>query len=177
MRGVIYMVSGKIRSGKDYVSDILVNNFGFTKYAFADKLKQETSESCNIDLKYFSTQFGKASMSVYGKTYRQLLIDQAEYKKMFDKNYYTKVVVNQIEKSGIDKIVISDFRYPYEYDFMREKLGSYYDIRTINVQREGSLVTKFSSENALCEFEYDLIIDNNKDSNHVQQQLFSGLKV
>lgn len=177
MRGVIYMVSGKIRSGKDFVSDILTNNFGFTKYAFADKLKQEASESYNIDLKYFTTQFGKASKSVYGKTYRQLLIDQAEYKKMFDKNYYTKAVVNQIEKSGIDKIVISDFRYPYEYTFMREKLGLYYDIKTINVQRESSLTTDFKSENALCEFEYHLIIDNNKDQKHVEDQLFYGLKV
>lgn len=176
MKGLIYMVSGKIRSGKDYVSDILVDKFGFIKYSFADKLKEETSESCNIELKYFNTQFGKQSMSVYGKTYRQLLIDHAEYKKMFDQNYYTKFVIKNIQKDYHDRIVISDFRYPYEYQLVKEKLNSFYEIKTINVQRDNSLVTNFKSENSLSEFEYDIIVDNNKDKEHIER-FFSNLKI
>lgn len=167
---VIYMLSGNIRSGKDYVADILVKNFDFKKYAFANILKKEVSESYNINIKHFTTQEGKSKMSVYGKTHRELLIEHANYKKLFDKNYYSLLLLKQIQKESFDKIVISDFRYPYEYLFLLENLKNFV-IKTIKIERNTSLVTDLESENSLKDFDYNYKIDNNKDSFHIGRQL------
>jgi hypothetical protein len=164
------MLSGKICSGKDYVADILVKKFDFRKYAFADILKKEVSESCNIDIKYFITQEGKSEVSVYGKTHRELLIDHAKYKKLFNKNYYTSLVLKELRNEKFNKVVISDFRYPYEYSFLRENLPDY-EIKTIYVERDSCVMTNLSSERALEDFEYHYLIDNNKGSDHIVQQL------
>jgi dephospho-CoA kinase len=162
------MLSGKICSGKDFVADILVKKFNFKRYAFADILKREVSEELNLDMWYFTSQEGKAKVSVYGKTYRQLLIDHAEYKKLFDKNYYSKLLLKSIDTNQ-DRIVISDFRYPYEYEYLKDNLWEYH-VKTVNVQRNSSVNSNIESETALNEFEYNLLIDNNGDSEHIVKQ-------
>lgn len=50
---MIIGLSGKARSGKDTMAAILIKNFNFERFSFADTLKNEVSKCFDIELKYF----------------------------------------------------------------------------------------------------------------------------
>lgn len=171
----IYLLSGRIRSGKDYVADLLVKHFGFTRYAFADALKKEVSIEYNMDMNCFNTQFGKATFNPrFRCTNRDLLIKYSSAKKKNNINYYTDKLVDKLNNEKNDLIVISDFRYQYEYDRLKE--NPQFCVKTVCVYRDKSVFLNIESENSLEEFEYNMLIDNNKDENHVINQFSTILK-
>jgi dephospho-CoA kinase len=172
MKGVIYLLSGKICSGKDYVANILVKYKNFKRYAFADELKNEVSREYLIDRDLLDTQYGKACLFKNGKTYRTLMIEHAHNSKRNNKNYYTDKLINHIKSNNDKQIAISDFRYPYEYSRIVEALRDTHDILTVNVDRKYCLRLDIESEMALEDFEYDLLLDNNGDEHHVLSQFY-----
>lgn len=90
-------------SGKDTLADYMVENDGFTKYAFADKV-YDVSE----DL------FGMT------KKDRPTLVAVAEKLREVDKKVWLNYCIRQIEKDGLDKVVITDVRKRVEYEYLRD---------------------------------------------------------
>jgi len=95
-------VSGKMRSGKDTLSEYLVKRYGFTRFAFADRLKEVAVEL-----------FG---MSVARKD-RHLLVELGRKMCEVDRLVWVNYVLGKVPLRA--DVVITDMRFRYEYDVMR----------------------------------------------------------
>lgn len=92
---------GKAGCGKDTVADYLVDRHSFVKY----RLAQALEDLCRI----------KHGMK--GKD-RELMIRVGEkYKDCFGQDYWLQLVADQVKQSSTARIVISDVRFPYEYEY------------------------------------------------------------
>lgn len=95
-------LSGKMRSGKDTVADYLVKRHGFTRMAFADKLKDVVRDLFEVR---------ESSKN------RHLLQQVGRHMCQVDPAVWVKYVVNRIP---LDRdIVVSDLRFPEEYHTLR----------------------------------------------------------
>jgi hypothetical protein len=95
-------VSGKMRSGKDMLSEYLVKRYGFTRFAFADRLKEVAVEL-----------FG---MSMERKD-RHLLVELGRKMCEVDRLVWVNCVLGKIPLRA--DVVISDMRFRYEYDALK----------------------------------------------------------
>jgi hypothetical protein len=68
---LIIGISGKIKSGKDTAAELLIKEFGFSRVAYADPLKENVARDFNIRLSDLHSQEGKEAplrdMPVYCK--------------------------------------------------------------------------------------------------------------
>lgn len=164
MRKII-LINGKAGSGKDFVADWLVENKGFTKLKFGDKLKELASDLHDIPVDVFNTQDGKKSVVLGYSTGRQVLINLAKQIKKNDIYYFVKHIKTEIDKlfeNGIEKIVIPDFRYLEEYYY----LLTYYIgcMETFKLERKNHEIFVFDlSENCLDKFRFHKSIINPGD--------------
>ncbi|MCK9600707.1 MAG: hypothetical protein M0R06_16820 [Sphaerochaeta sp.] len=95
-------VSGKMRSGKDTLSEYLVKRYGFARFAFADRLKDVAVEL-----------FG---MSASRKD-RHLLVGLGRKMCEVDQLVWVNYVLGKIPLRA--DVVISDVRFRYEYDVLK----------------------------------------------------------
>lgn len=166
MTRTIIMLSGKAGSGKDYTANWLVQNKGFTRFAFADHLKDLVSYRYNIKRSMFDTQEGKKLQIVAeGEKFslRDLLISTANLERYKNNLVFVNKVKTAIEASPFDKIVISDFRYPEEYSVLKEYFCNYQrngSVITVRIQGQSSIQVNDSSETQLDSFPFDKVIHN-----------------
>ena len=163
MNKVIYLTGGKAGSGKDTMADYLCKNYGCKRLAYADALKDYTSEKYNIDRNLFDTQEGKMKVIKVNDselTIRQLLINVSLEKKINNENLWIDIVIQKILDSDNEFIVISDFRYPAEYYELTKKFDN---VSTIKIVRNNVNLINDHSETALDAFDFDCIIYNNSD--------------
>ena len=112
---LIIFISGWAHAGKDSVAKILVESYEFQKYAFADPIKQKVAEDEGIPLEWCYDQKKKAEAlpSNPQRTLREELIRVAEDARELDKEVWSKVIGEKIQKAvkkGKTKFVISDWR-------------------------------------------------------------------
>jgi len=91
-------------SGKDTLADHLVDNYGFKKYSFADKVYE-------------------VSKDLFGMTEkdRPTLVAVAEKMREINPKVWLNYCMNQIEEEGFEKIIISDVRKRVEYEHLKEQ--------------------------------------------------------
>jgi len=171
---MIIGIAGKKRSGKDTISDYLIQEYKFIKYGFADPIKDIAkiifgfteeqlygNEKDIIDLHWgikprdffqkFGTDYGQFIFPEHfpeifkGKNERGLWV------KVF-KNWY----LDKLDKDPDIKVIINDVRFFHEYDIIKY-LGGY----IIKVNRNNSLNDEHISENELDNTNFDCIIQNN----------------
>jgi len=168
MTRTIIMLSGKAGSGKDYTANWLVKNKGFTRFAFADHLKDLVSYRYNIKRSLFDTQEGKKIQIVAeGEKFslRYLLIATAKMERYKNNLVFVNKVKTDIEASPCKKIVISDFRYPEEYHALKDYfcgIQSGGSIETIRVECRTFVDINDVSESQLDSFPFDTTIPNCK---------------
>lgn len=161
----LLLLGGNIKAGKDYSADRLVRHGGWLKLTFAEPLKSITSQYYDIPLTEFHTQEGKSRINKFNKTNRQLLIDMAITLKRTNKYYFANMLVDTILQDTTSKnIVISDFRYPYEYERIFEILSNQFSIKTVKIVRNCSETLNDQSETSLNDFVFDYTFYN-EDSN------------
>lgn len=164
MNKIILMLGHQSKVGKDTLADELVRKAGFTKIAFADKLKEICSDLFFIPLhEFYDETLKNEVVERYGITRRRIL--QIVGQAMFSVDKY--VWVNHaIEKFGSsDKIVITDFRFPHEIERIQEcKKDWNYDVVSIKLLRDG--ISDFTGSNdpselSLIEYPWDFKVENN----------------
>ena len=96
----IIMLSGYLRSGKDTVGAILVRDFNFTRYAFADALKDEVAELNGLDRTSLDTQEGKSVEITPDTTVRTVLIQHGQTQRARNPNYWVEKVIAAIERDA-----------------------------------------------------------------------------
>lgn len=170
MMKYIVLVNGFSASGKDTFSDFLVkagNNF--IKYAFADELKLDISEKYKIDYKLTLTQEGKNTyINNLNCNVRDLLISEAKKVTKQNPDFYVMKLAEKIKftntiqdyRGEISKsIVISDWRFPNEYEYIANEFKNY-KIITVRINRNQVSPVNSKSENYLNDFKFDYTIDN-----------------
>lgn len=119
----IVLLRGYSHSGKDYIGNILCNNHGFTRFAFADSLKSIVADSFGYPVEQLHSQNGKLRVCETDekkRTFRQILIDEALRLRDIDSGIFAKYCSLEIIKSGAQKVVITDWRYPNEIEILQK---------------------------------------------------------
>lgn len=165
------MLSGYIGSGKDTVGEYLVNRHGFVRCAFADILKDEVAKMYNIDRNLMDSQSGKETTvqivgddnKVVETSVRRILIDRGNFRRNQDINYWVDMIVahirSEIKKDNSKNFVVTDWRYPNEYERIVE-LVTDTSVVTWRINRRQSSRLNDVSETSLMDFHFDEQIDN-----------------
>ena len=102
-------LAGFARSGKDTVADILVRDYGYTRYAFADPLKN-ILYSMDDTVRRKVDMFGWDEAKQTGNTRVQL----QELGMAIRQQFGSEILLQRILKVAEPPFVISDVRLPFE---------------------------------------------------------------
>lgn len=167
-RVTIIGLSGWARSGKDTAADHVVEKYGYTKFSFASPMKEAmyrlnpritVNETPNTALRVGIDVYGWEGLKERSPDVRGLLqrFGTEVGREMFGEDFWVNYALDSIPDGA--KAVIADVRYPNEADAIR-KLGG----KVVRVRRNGVVAAnEHPSESALNDYEFDLVLDNDKD--------------
>lgn len=187
---MIVGVSGYARSGKDTVADILVNDLGFIKISWADKLREclyalnpiilwdqkQTKEPHDnvldyMPLKWIIDTYGWDGYKVTG-WYEHIRIMLQRFgtevgREIIDDNIWVSLGLKNL---NTDKdYVIPDTRFSNEADAIRNYKGT-----MIRVNRNGvKPVNNHISEIGLDDYRFDFIINNHGSIEDLREKVLS----
>jgi hypothetical protein len=162
------LISGWKGNGKDFIGNIIEKEYGYKKDKIAKSLKEKVSEKYNISLELFESQEGKRTLFETGETYRDLLVRHGEEMRIDDNSYWVKELVERTNGN----IVISDWRFVEEYEYLK-KTGS--NIVTIRVERFDKIDTDCKTEHSLDDFGFDYKIYNKTGT--TVEEIINSLKM
>jgi dephospho-CoA kinase len=162
---MIIGLSGYAQTGKDTVADILVLQHGFKRVAFADKIRE-----CLYTLNPIVNLVGNEPI------YLRHLVDTSGWDKakqnyevrrllqtlgadvgreLIDPNLWVEMTMSKLN-AYTDNIVITDVRFPNEYEAVKWTYGEVW-----RIERPGyEPVNGHYSETALDNWKFDRIIEN-----------------
>jgi len=160
----IILLRGFSNSGKDFIGEILCNQYNYTRHAFADSLKKMVAKQFNCNIDILHSQEGKLQIcqrDSLKRTYRQILIDEALRLRNIDSDIFAKHCCKEIKH---DKVVITDWRYPNEIQNIIDTFPNY-KIIPVHVQRMNQIQSPVVniSEYHLIDRQNDFVIINNMD--------------
>ena len=171
---VIIQIGGFKRSGKDTISKMIANHYQSKGKLvdilhYADPIKEHIYKLFNISLKQLD-EFKNSkkelwSFDNYDNAYkvtdfRNLLTSTGDsFKSIFGDDIFLRLMLEKIEKSEADIIIIPDFRFAVEH------IPNAVTIRINNYDIIND--TDHPSETELIDFDFDMSIDN---TNYSQNQ-------
>ena len=159
-QSMILLLSGWSGAGKDTVADFLTQ-YGFTKLAFADSLKEIVASEFQFPLEWTKTQEGKRTTLPCGKSVRELLIKRGQEIRYEQKNlgYFAEQVAKKIHKG---KYVISDWRFIEELETLKIfcKAETILTMRITRKGQEESQVKDSITEHDLDFFPFSYCLEN-----------------
>lgn len=163
----IILLRGFSHSGKDYVGNILCELYGYKRFAFADSLKMMVANEFKCPIEQLHSQEGKIKIcegDTLKRTYRHILIDEALRLRGVDPGIFVKHCCNEISKSGANKIIITDWRYPNEIEIISQLFPNY-KITPVHIIRDGQIISPVNdiSEHQLDDRCYDYQLINKLD--------------
>lgn len=182
--GILVGIGCRKRTGKDTLSDMLMNNIA--DYVSKENENLEYGEdglpTNEVFIGYnqisliqparefvdnvFSSLSREDKDSGEGLTYRQAVINIVDTTLKMDKDAFIKRVVEEVKSVGDDFVIIaSDFRRLEEYEYLKKELGD--NFVTVRVDK-GDKVESYGEGSIDDDKYWDMIIDNNKDLEHLQ---------
>jgi hypothetical protein len=160
---MIIGLTGYAQSGKDSVANILVSNYGYTRVAFADPIR-ELLYQMNPAVKDGGYRV-QSTVDAYGWDVAKTAFPEVRNmlqnlgvgaRKTFGDMFWVQQALRQVSPEG--NFVITDVRYPNEAKAIRE-----YDNSQIwRIKRSGIIpVNAHASETAMDEERVDQIFVNN----------------
>jgi len=153
-------LSGYARSGKDTVASILVDEYGFHRVAFADKIREFLLEinpilSDGKRLNETVLEIGWENAKAQSEVRRLLQDTGIGARKLFGENFWITQSLREWAQS--DRIVITDVRFKNEASTITTNHGLIW-----RVERDGvSPVNKHVSEQDMDNWDFDLYLPNN----------------
>lgn len=159
---MIIGLSGKAQAGKDTVAAILVEDYGFTRLAFADVIKAAVYtldpivSLSGLRLQHLVDTNGWEAAKQFPEVRRLLQIFGSEVgRDLIDEQIWIELTMNGIKASG--NFVISDVRFRNEAEEIKYQGGQVWRItRAIN-----NPVNFHRSETELDSWNFDQYIPNN----------------
>jgi hypothetical protein len=158
-------LSGFARSGKDEAAKVLVQEFGFTRVAFADKLR-EMLYALNPSLGWEWDYGGESDRPI--TTYLQPVIDRYGWDGYKETRYGDEIrrllqrlgteagrqtlwdtiwIDAALNTVNADKIVVTDARFYNEFDAVRERGGEIWRIERLGVGPANSHASEMEAVN------------------------------
>lgn len=121
MKRQVIAFCGSQGSGKDYNAQRLIMTRGFRKVAFADALRKVAFEILNIPFEEGMKKYDelKKTNLLPNLTFRNILENLGSGVRGYDKDFWVKATIKDIEKDAKD-ICISDLRYYNEYKVLKD---------------------------------------------------------
>ena len=174
------LISGKARSGKDTIAKYLIEQYGYTRWAFADKLKECIYKYSDWDGE--KDEKGRKLLQSVGQAFRE-----------YDKDNWIKVLAKDIVEYIQDyhflsyfNIVISDVRFINEIETFKYLMLEAFDennikFRTIRIDRpienDNAEWHKDISEIDLDNYNnFDYIISNDSDIDSLYRKIDKIMK-
>lgn len=173
---VIIQIGGFKRSGKDTISQMISNHYQSSGklvdiFSYADPIKEHVCKLFNISLEQLD-EFKNSkkelwSFDNYDNAYkftdfRDLLTSTGDsFKSIFGDDIFLILMLEKIEKSEADIIIIPDFRFAVEH------IPNAVTIRINNSDIIND--TDHPSETELIDFDFDMSIDNTNCSQNQEE--------
>lgn len=169
---MIIGISGFANSGKGTVADILVNNYHFQKFSFADAVKDATMvifgwprnllEGNTEESRIFRETPDEYWSRKFNKPFTPRLAMQIMGTEACRNSYHPDIWIHVLEKrirhfGG--NIVIADVRFPNEMKFIRDQNGMCVRVKRGN---EPPWYETAYKENTTHEDEHWILMDNNE---------------
>jgi len=165
---IIILISGYAGSGKDMAADYLVKHKNFVKLSFAEELKLIVAKKYNIDHALTLSQIGKKTLDAgSGLTIRQLLIKEALMLRSENPDIFAHQLLQKV-KLYTNNIVISDFRYINEFEYLSKFLPV---LKTLRIDRFSSSSVDSNSETELDNFKFDYKISNRTSISNLYDEI------
>ena len=165
-------LTGKFRSGKDTVADYLVQRYGYKKFAFGDRLKED-----------FHKRFPevprepkpRAGYQMFCQMMRRMICEDIWVIRCFWD------VLSHLAEENPAPVVVSDLRQPNEYARCLEERFVVVRVNCpdeIRIERARAAGDEFGEEDLSHEteqhvdsFEADFELDNSRDFDHLYRQI------
>ena len=162
----IILISGKARSGKDYLSQLLKerlekDGLKVFKTAFADKLKEYLCILFNLSLEELNNlKNSEVPFTKNGLTMRNLLqkFGTDIFTNKIDKFFWIKETAKEIIDKNPDVVIISDLRFKDEIQINKFVCASQIAVRIISEDSIQS--SSHISENDLNDYTFDYYFKN-----------------
>lgn len=162
----IILISGKARSGKDYLSQLLKerlekDGLKVFKTAFADKLKEYLCILFNLSLEELNNlKNSEVPFTKNGLTMRNLLqkFGTDIFTNKIDKFFWIKETAKEIIDKNPDIVIISDLRFKDEIEINKFVCASQIAVRIISEDSIQS--SSHISENDLNDYTFDYYFKN-----------------
>jgi hypothetical protein len=163
---VIIGLSGYAQTGKDTVAQHLVNEYGFTRIAFADPIREalyaldpilhDYPAIPGIRLSWIVDRSGWESVKKESPEVRRLLqrLGTEVARNQWSPDFWVDLAMKKASK--FDKVVITDVRFPNEYEAIRGANGDIWRV----VKPGISAVNAHPSEVSLDNYTFDKTIIN-----------------
>ena len=153
---MIIGLTGYAQSGKDTVAKILVDNYGYTRVAFADKIREFLYETAPDYIKLLVDDVGweKAKKN---QVVRELLqTTGVGARNVFGEDFWISQAFSG--RRNLDNVVVTDVRFTNEADYIKWYPGSQlWRIKRLGVEA----VNSHASETQLDGYPVDQIFVNN----------------
>jgi hypothetical protein len=163
---LIVLLSGWAGSGKDAAAALMVEEMCFIRHAFADSLKHDVATRTGIPVATFHSHAKNRSLADPHPDYptaitpRDLLIQHAATMRLTNPNIYAEHVAAGILATNDLRHVISDWRYPNEYQHITEVVGATATVLRGRIERASVTALDDSTEHFLDTEPMDFIIQN-----------------
>jgi len=178
---LLVMISGWARVGKDAAASLMTDEMGFRRLAFADALKEDVAAATDLPVETFHLASKDAPLANICRAYptarspRDLLLQHAAAARAKNPDIYATQVAEKIIDEGLSRIVISDWRYKREYNYLRSEFPEYRILR-LRINRHGVSGSPEPSEHDLDEEPMDAIIQNNGGISDLRDLLKAALR-
>lgn len=176
MSKVLIGLHGLSRSGKDTAADYLVEHCGFVKVAFAGPLKKAAAEMLGLPLVDMYEGDREKKLPLYGVSIRQVLqLMGTEFaREMLHKDFWVlrmKQELENLEKKGQGKVVITDVRFDNEAIFVRKHGGT-----VVVIDRPGLKRMSHASEAGIQQDVEDVVVKNGGSLRELYEQMYEVYK-
>lgn len=163
---MIIGLSGYAQSGKDTVAEVLVDNYGFTRVAFADKIREYLYEvNPLVQVVGFEPIYLREIVNSKGweqakknPYVRKTLQDSGvAARKVFGEDFWIKQALNNLEYGK--NYVITDVRFINEANAIWEMPGKIWRVNRPGV----TAVNSHSSETQMDQYPVDHFVNNDGD--------------
>jgi hypothetical protein len=177
-------ISGKKQSGKDTFAKYLINNLGYTKVSFAEPIKKYLYilNPLVVANDGFTTFRYQTLIDTYGddiakekfKEVRRLqqVFGTEVVRDNLGQDFWIDLAFKKIEEQKLEKVVITDIRFPNETLAINREMGLLIKIKSNRLQHND----KHASEQDLPDYHFDRIVENNRSLEEYEETIKSVCK-
>lgn len=173
---IVVLLSGWAGTGKDAAASLLAEEMSFHRLAFADALKQDVSDATGLPVEMFHNRVLKDRPIVGDKTPRDLLLSHAAAARAADPDIYARKIAKAILAGHHERIVISDWRYKRELEFLQKELNDRVLFVRGRIERRYIVPSTDPSEHDLDDMLFDFIVDNDYGLSGLRDEIKAAVR-